>query len=1087
MRIGRELLATALATLVLALLLLLPTSALASSSSLTLQPGWNLVAAAPGTTFPSTLFGWNGTSYVSTPTPVAWQGYWCNVSHQESVSLATVYGPYSTSLATGWNLVGNPMSYPATLTLPAGRVAFIYDASAHTYVSTLTLTPGQGAWVRGEAGESVTLSPPAPTITALSPTSGPASGDTSVIITGAAFMGVTEVSFGGTAIPPSDYTVDSDTQITATAPAHTAGAVRVQVTAAGGSTADTFADDYTYLDITTTIAVNDFANYRVFQRDIGSTSKSVTVGGTYSNMDWSRVEARVLRHGTDTPVVDWQTIDSTFGGGTFSGSLTVPQGGWYNIEVRAQDGTGAVLGTSRGTNRWGVGMIILVIGQSNMSGRGQTPFATVTSDLAVNYSNAGSWEHLADPYDDESPPGAVDEDVSAGGSMIPGIANSLLQTFDFPIAFVPAAKGGSNLYSQWSYRNSSNHFDTSTLYGQSITKAQQVGGVELIIMHQGEADLSDGRTEANYEADFATMMGHYRQDLHSTIPIFICQLGTVGAGTDARAGGIRNAQHDVDNGTSTFMGATAMDLPRMDTWHYTTPALTVIGSRLATAIKYYYGQSTYYRGPSIDSAFFSDTNRNQVRATLNHRGGTDITPTTGITGFQVFDNGASVTIGSAVRYSSNAVLLTFSRSIAAGHTVTLRYLYGMTPNVSGLVKDNSPLALPLENATDDITVADLPPNSLPVAVDDTYGADEDIILSVDAPGLLGNDRDDDQDPLTAALVSSVSHGSLTLNADGSFSYTPAAGYTGSDSFTYSASDGQAASNTASVSITVISGGNFTFAVTADMQQHAGSGANDSSLFFRGVCEKIATLDESVFMVSPGDLDPPVNVDWTVNQYLGQDYLWYPAAGNHDEETPSEMTWLRTYDYDPNGTAPPHIVNAGPPNCVGTTYSFDYGNGHFVVLNEYYNGSSDTGTDGDVVDALYDWLLADLSATDKPHIFVFGHEPAYPQPDADNGVLRHLGDSLDKYPAHRDRFWALLEDFHVVAYVCGHTHAFSAVQINGVWQVNTGHSQGIGDTGTRSTFVMIHIDENTVTFDTYRDNYNGGPYLLTTSGTLSTPE
>ncbi len=429
-----------------------------------------------------------------------------------------------------------------------------------------------------------------------------------------------------------------------------------------------------------TIAVNDFANYRVFQRDIGGVSKSVTISGTYADMNWNHVEARVLTHGTGAPVVDWLAIDSTPDGGTFSGNLTVPQGGWYNIEVRALDGAGAVLGTSRGTNKWGVGMLILVIGQSNMSGRGQPPFTIATSDLAVNYSNAGRWEHLADPYDDESPPGAVDEDVSAGGSMIPGIANSLLQTFDLPIAFVPSAKGGSNLYSQWSYRNPSNHYDTTTLYGQSITKAQQVGGVELIIMHQGEADLSDGRTEANYEADFATMIGHYRQDLYSDIPIFICQLGTVGSGTDARATAIRNAQHDVDNGTSIFMGATAMELPRMDTWHYTTPALTVIGSRMANAIKYYLGRSTYYRGPSIDSARFSDANRNQVIVMLDHHGGTDVTPATGITGFAVFDNGSGVTIGSAARYSSSAVLLTLSRSIAAGHTVTLRYLYGMTPN-----------------------------------------------------------------------------------------------------------------------------------------------------------------------------------------------------------------------------------------------------------------------------------------------------------------------------------------------------------------------------------------------------------------------
>ena len=467
-----------------------------------------------------------------------------------------------------------------------------------------------------------------------------------------------------------------------------------------------------------TIAVSDFADYRVFQRDIGGMSKSVTISGTYSNMDWRRIEARVLRHATDMVVVDWTTIDATPGGGTFSGGLTIPQGGWYNIEVRALDSSGSVIASSRGTHKWGVGMIILVIGQSNMSGRGQPPFTVATSDLAVNYSNAGVWEHLADPYDDGSPAGAVDNDndviasSNAGGSMIPSIANTLLQTFDFPIAFVPAAKGGSNLYVNasnygWAYRNPANHLDTSTLYGQSITKARSVGGVELIIMHQGEADLSDGRTEAQYEADFATMIGNYRQDLYAGIPIFICQLGTVGAGTSAGATGIRSAQHDVDNGSNIFMGATAMDLPRIDTWHYSTPGLTVIGSRLATAIKYYFSRSDFYRGPSISSASFSDGNRDQVVVTLAHRGGADITPASGITGFEVFDNGSGVTIESAARAAADAVRLTLSRSISSGHTVTLRYLYGTQPNVSGLVKDDSPLALPLENTTGSVTVPNM--------------------------------------------------------------------------------------------------------------------------------------------------------------------------------------------------------------------------------------------------------------------------------------------------------------------------------------------------------------------------------------------
>jgi uncharacterized protein len=93
-------------------------------------------------------------------------------------------------------------------------------------------------------------------------------------------------------------------------------------------------------------------------------------------------------------------------------------------------------------------------------------------------------------------------------------------------------------------------------------------------------------------------------------------------------------------------------------------------------------------------------------------------------------------------------------------------------------------------------------NDAPVAVDDSYSMNEDTALTVAAPGVLANDTDVDSASLTAVLVAGPSHGTLTLNADGSFGYTPSANYNGSDSFTYKANDGKAASNMAIVSITV---------------------------------------------------------------------------------------------------------------------------------------------------------------------------------------------------------------------------------------------------------------------------------------------
>jgi VCBS repeat-containing protein len=91
---------------------------------------------------------------------------------------------------------------------------------------------------------------------------------------------------------------------------------------------------------------------------------------------------------------------------------------------------------------------------------------------------------------------------------------------------------------------------------------------------------------------------------------------------------------------------------------------------------------------------------------------------------------------------------------------------------------------------------------IPVATADGWAMLQGTTLAIPAPGVLANDTDADGDQLTAVKVSDPAHGSLTLNADGSFSYTPTPAYIGSDSFTYKAEDGSHESNVATVSILV---------------------------------------------------------------------------------------------------------------------------------------------------------------------------------------------------------------------------------------------------------------------------------------------
>lgn len=89
----------------------------------------------------------------------------------------------------------------------------------------------------------------------------------------------------------------------------------------------------------------------------------------------------------------------------------------------------------------------------------------------------------------------------------------------------------------------------------------------------------------------------------------------------------------------------------------------------------------------------------------------------------------------------------------------------------------------------------------PYSQDDTYSAVSGETLTVGtSTGVLSNDMDMEGDPLTAQLVSPPSIGTLTLNANGSFSYAAPSAYSGSTSFTYRAFDGTETGNTATVTI-----------------------------------------------------------------------------------------------------------------------------------------------------------------------------------------------------------------------------------------------------------------------------------------------
>ncbi|MDA1303459.1 MAG: Ig-like domain-containing protein, partial [Nitrospirae bacterium] len=153
-----------------------------------------------------------------------------------------------------------------------------------------------------------------------------------------------------------------------------------------------------------------------------------------------------------------------------------------------------------------------------------------------------------------------------------------------------------------------------------------------------------------------------------------------------------------------------------------------------------------------------------------------------------------------------------------------------TPNAAYLGTDSFTYTVQdLQGVTSNaatVTVEVTDGNVAPTAVADGYSGTQALQLSIVGPGVLTNDSDLNSDPLTAVLDTNTSHGTVGLNADGSFTYTPTAGFSGTDSFTYHAHDGALDSNVVTVIL------NINGAPVAN---------NDSTTTVKGVATTIAVL------------------------------------------------------------------------------------------------------------------------------------------------------------------------------------------------------------------------------------------------------
>ncbi len=239
-----------------------------------------------------------------------------------------------------------------------------------------------------------------------------------------------------------------------------------------------------------------------------------------------------------------------------------------------------------------------------------------------------------------------------------------------------------------------------------------------------------------------------------------------------------------------------------------------------------------------------------------------------------------------------------------------------------------------------------------------------------------------------------------------------------------------------------------------------NGVNDSVLS-KIVSNIIETQPDAKFVIFAGDMvdGNRIDPDRTYGElmhwkdvmapiYESPNMIWpkiWPVVGNHEiQHREDEDNFRRAF---------PNVYANGPADEKGLSYSFDFENTHFTIVNTerwYYgdpNDTTDDRRDWHYVKHL-DWLEDDLkSARERgiEHLFVASHDMIYP-------VGGHLRDGLANlrsnftgemdstrtwYMDRRQTVIDLLEEYDVAAHICGHEHLYSRQKVNGVFEIIAG--------------------------------------------------
>jgi hypothetical protein len=345
------------------------------ASSFTIQSGSTIVATAPSQAA--------GTVDITVTTPSG--ASLANASDRFTYSAAAAPAVTAVTPTTGGTGGGTLVSITGSGFTGASAVSFgATSASAFTVLSDtllsatappqasstvdVTVTTPSGTSATSAADRFTYSAAPLPAVTAITPTSGSAAGGTVVKITGSNFTGTSGVSFGSSAA--TDFTLLSDTALTAIAPAQGAGTVDITVTTLSGTSATSAADRFTYaaVPVPTVTAV--------------SPSSGSTGGGTVVTVTGTNFSS-ATSVSFDTALASNFTVVSDT-----SITITAPpyQAGTWDVTVTNATGTSSSVPADRFTYTAAPAPAVTAIGPTS----GSTAGGTVATITGTNFSGASA-------------------------------------------------------------------------------------------------------------------------------------------------------------------------------------------------------------------------------------------------------------------------------------------------------------------------------------------------------------------------------------------------------------------------------------------------------------------------------------------------------------------------------------------------------------------------------------------------------------------------------------------------------------------------------------------------------------------------